>query len=189
MAVFLDFFRKDKRTIPDEFLGPQDSQQQKYEAVPLTYSAQGSAHTPKSQLRAPESSVRKKSHREILDREKSFADEAYMRNHARWRVRPYTSETLSSHYITDRRKHPRPRRPRDLLETNRLRLQAIATKQLRGGVSHSPSCSDIPEGRTATPVAPDVHVPNRLASVRRKKGVDNLREVAAYFETAAREAV
>ncbi|PVH79134.1 hypothetical protein DL98DRAFT_533159 [Cadophora sp. DSE1049] len=185
MAILHDFVHKDKRRLLVEFTNPQYLQEQYSASGPSTSphkvshsDSSRSAHSPKSS---------RPLNREKSACEKSLDDDHYIRINARWLHDIDASESIRPGHIKDRHKHPRPRRSPNLFERNRLRLQVLAANQLQGGLSHSQS-RPMPRTTTATVVFPDVDLPVKAASVKRRKGLDDLRATAAAHEAAAFEA-
>ena len=126
------FARKDKPRVLVEFSNPHYPSEQESAFGASTHPRRDSGYSPMSPrpiFRGNSSG--EESVRGGKAREESFDDDHYMLINARWLDHVNQSESIRPGRINDRRKYPRPRTPRNLLERNRLRLHELAAKQLQ----------------------------------------------------------
>jgi len=175
--------RKDKPRVLVEFRDPHHLPEQDTASLASGHPRRDSEYSPRSpQALFRENLSRQKSARERTASEESFDDDHYMRINIRWLDYVNNSENIRPGRIKEGRNYPRPRRPHNVLERNRLRLKSLADEELNVHLSRSRS-SPTPITITARVFFSDVQIPVRAASVKRRKKSDNLRATAPAHET------
>jgi len=178
------FVRKDKPKVLVECSNPHYLSEQESACGLSKHPRRDSEYSPKSPRPLfRENSSRVKSAFDRIACEEPFDYDHYICVNARWLDHVNQSESIRSGRIKDHRKHPRPRRPHKLLERIRLRLRSLAAEELNRELSCSRS-SPAPIIITAKVTFPDVHMPIRATSVKRRMNSDDLRVTAASHEAA-----